>query len=61
LEQAVTLLAVVEVQRSAKAGMTADRAAIGGHQRERVQQSIFQTLMIALSVVVLNIFANGVA
>src|SRR6266851_2225954 len=43
--------AVVEVQRSAKARMTADRAATGGDRR-RVQQSIFQTLMIALSVVV---------
>ncbi len=41
--------------------MTADRAAIGVHQRGRAQQSIFETLMIALSVVVLNIFANGAA
>ena len=41
--------------------MTADRAAIGGNQPRRVQQSIFQTLMITLSVVVLNIFANGAA
>src|ERR1700730_2782241 len=42
--------AIVEVQRSAKASMTADRAAIGGRQRGRVQQSIFQTLRTALAV-----------
>ena len=41
--------------------MTADPAAIGGHQRWRVQQSIFQTLMIALSVIVLNVFAYAAA
>jgi hypothetical protein len=34
--------------------MTADRATIGRHPHGRAQQSIFQTLMIALSVVVLN-------
>ncbi len=41
--------------------MTADRAAIREYRRGRVQQSIVLTLMIAISVVVFNIFANGAA
>ncbi len=38
-----------------------DWAALCIHQSWQIDQSIFETLMIALSVVVLNIFANGAA
>ena len=42
--------------------MTIDRAAIGGRLRARMQQAIFQTLMIALCVVVLDVrIQHGVA
>jgi hypothetical protein len=41
--------------------MTTDGVVIGGRRRARVEQSIFQTLMIALSVVMLDIFAYGAA
>jgi hypothetical protein len=53
--------AKVEVQRSTEASMTADRPVVSGRLRGGMEQSIFQTLMIALSVVVLDIFAYGMA
>ena len=41
--------------------MTPDRAVIAERRGRRVEQSIFQALMIALSVVVGDIFAYGAA
>src|SRR4030081_1180876 len=52
-------LAVIEVERSTEARVAIDCALICSHDRGPMDQSVFKTLVVAFSVIVINVFGDG--
>jgi anti-sigma regulatory factor (Ser/Thr protein kinase) len=54
-------LAVVEVEYSTEPRVAIDCALICSHDRGRMDQSVFKTLVVAFSVIVINVFGHSTA
>ena len=52
-------LAVVEVECSTEPRVAVDCALICSHDCGRMDQSVFKTLVVALSVIVIHVFGHG--